>query len=384
MKKKVSIIVIHYNQSEYVKIALDSVFQQSYKEIELIFADDASDDIDLNDLKKYCQRKNVNKMKIVWQINSTNLGTVKSLNQALTKCTGDYVLIFAADDKLYSNDVIEKYVNSFEKNEQDVALIFGQCYMMDKELNKLCYKFIDYNKGEEFNQLSSLGQFKVLSNECFIAMGASMVKMDALKKIHNFDERYKYVEDYSLFLNLSLNGYKMIFDPKINGLFHRDGGISHRDENRKLEQHHIDFFKDIIKITEICIFPYFNVFDYENKNKIVNTYVQRIKDLSVHGVTYDISAFRKLKKKNLLFFIFKRINKVDDIFKVYAKEKINFLLNMVYLLTCLIYLYNSVFLKKFYFRFLIILSCCFFFVNLILFMIRFIYHVIRKIVVFCN
>ena len=323
-------------------------------------------------------------MKIVWQINSTNLGTVKSLNQALTKCTGDYVLIFAADDKLYSNDVIEKYVDSFEKNEQDVALIFGQCYMMDKELNKLCYKFIDYNKGEEFNQLSSLGQFKVLSNECFIAMGASMVKMDALKKIHNFDERYKYVEDYSLFLNLSLNGYKMMFDPKINGLFHRDGGISHRDENRKLEQHHIDFFKDIIKITEICIFPYFNVFDYENKNKIVNTYVQRIKDLSVHGVTYDISAFRKLKKKNLLFFIFKRINKVDDTFKVYAKEKINFLLNMVYLLTCLIYLYNSVFLKKFYFKFLIILSCCFFFVNLILFIIRFIYHVIRKIVVFCN
>lgn len=384
MKKKVSIIVIHYNQSEYVKIALDSVFQQSYKEIELIFADDASDDIDLNDLKKYCQRKNEKNFKIVWQINSKNLGTVKSLNQALTKCTGDYVLIFAADDKLYSNDVIEKYVDSFEKQEQDVALIFGQCYMMDKELNKLCYKFIDYNKGEEFNQLSSLGQFKVLSNECFIAMGASMVKRDVLKKIHNFDERYKYVEDYSLFLNLSLNGYKMVFDPKINGLYHRDGGISHRDENRQLEQHHIDFFKDIIKITEICIFPYFNVFDYENKNKIVNTYVQRIRDLSIHGVIYNISAFKKLKKKNLLFFIFKRINKVDDIFKVYAKEKINFLLNMVYLLTCLIYLYNSVFLKENYFRFLIILIFCFFLVNLILFIIRFIYHIIRKIVVFCN
>ena len=92
MKKKVSIIVIHYNQSEYVKIALDSVFQQSYKEIELIFADDASDDIDLNDLKKYCQRKNEKKFKIVWQINSKNL--IERISPVKQECTFLYLPLF--------------------------------------------------------------------------------------------------------------------------------------------------------------------------------------------------------------------------------------------------------------------------------------------------
>ena len=55
--KTVSIILIHYNQKEFIKEALKSVFNQVYKKIELIIADDASEKFDLRDIKNMLKRK---------------------------------------------------------------------------------------------------------------------------------------------------------------------------------------------------------------------------------------------------------------------------------------------------------------------------------------
>ena len=62
--KKVSIILIHYNQKEFIKEALKSVFNQTYNNIELLIADDASEDFDLKELKKYIEKENKNKIKV--------------------------------------------------------------------------------------------------------------------------------------------------------------------------------------------------------------------------------------------------------------------------------------------------------------------------------
>lgn len=63
LDKKVSIILIHYNQPQYVNDALDSVFAQSYSNIELIFADDCSKELNTDNLKKYCLNKNKKNIK---------------------------------------------------------------------------------------------------------------------------------------------------------------------------------------------------------------------------------------------------------------------------------------------------------------------------------
>ena len=96
-----SVIVLHYNQPRYVLAALESVLSQDYSNIEIVFADDASTAIELVEIKNYIEEhKGSNIKNVVYSINEENVGTVKTVNRAVKKCSGEHVLFFAADDAL--------------------------------------------------------------------------------------------------------------------------------------------------------------------------------------------------------------------------------------------------------------------------------------------
>ncbi len=313
MQKKVSIILIHYNQPEYVEIALDSIFKQTYKNIELVFADDGSKQIDLKHLKDFCSSHNKNKIDIIWQINKKNMGTVKNVNSAVKKSSGDYILIFAADDKLYDNKVIEKFVKSFEKaKEKDLAMIFGQCFMMDKELKNLKYKFIEDEEGYKFSKLNAFDQYKYLTTSCLIAMGACMLDASILKKEGLFDESYKYIEDWSEFIILTRKGYRAIYNGNINALLHRDGGISHSEADEGIPAHILGFRYDIIKISTNEVFPFFKKFNYIEKCKIMDKFYGDIAALKQIGGKPNKKIIMKFKLKNFWFFLRRRLDIVHD------------------------------------------------------------------------
>lgn len=313
MHKKVSIILIHYNQPEYVQIALDSIFKQTYDNIELIFADDGSEQINLEELKKFCIKHNRNGIDIIWQISKENRGTVKNVNEAVKKSTGDYILVFAADDKLYDNNVIKKFVESFEKTkDKDVAIIFGQCLMMDKKLKDLKYKFIDDNEGYKFSKLNSFEQYKYLTTSCLIAMGACMLDASILKKEGLFDQTYKYIEDWSEFILLTRKGYRIIYNGKINALLHRDGGISHSEADEGVPAHILGFRQDLIKIFTNEIFPFFKTFNYIEKCKIIDKFYIDVDSFKALGGNLDKKIMVKFKLHNLFFFFRRKLDNIHD------------------------------------------------------------------------
>ena len=97
-KKKVfSIIVLNYNNFELLFQMIDTIYNQTYENIELIIMDDASDYFDKEKVLEYVNSKRNNiKIKIV--VNKENIGTVKTINKSLKYATGDYYLIAASDD----------------------------------------------------------------------------------------------------------------------------------------------------------------------------------------------------------------------------------------------------------------------------------------------
>ncbi len=291
-----SVILLHYNQPRYIFTALDSVLNQNYDNIELVIADDASTDIDLDTLKSYLEEnKKDNIANIIYSINEVNQGTVKTINSAVKKCNGKYILFFAADDALYDENVISNFEKSFRKSKDNVYMISSQCHMMDENLEEELHTFVRPTQAVSFNKMNSEEQYRVFCSSCFLAIGATAMRSNMFEKFGYFNEEYKFIEDWSYFLHLTRNGGLMKY-VDFNGLLHRDGGVSHYIDTKNVPPHVMAYKYDMIKIFENEILPYLKRFDAATIINTLNWYSdEKNSYYSLGGTGISLSKFKLFK-----------------------------------------------------------------------------------------
>ena len=112
---KVSILVPCYNVEKYLPQCLDSIVNQTLKDIEIIVINDGSTDSTLDIIKKYA--KDDKRIKI---IDKQNEGYGKSMNRGLDAATGEYIGIVESDDWV-DGDMFEKLVKIADENDVDVV-----------------------------------------------------------------------------------------------------------------------------------------------------------------------------------------------------------------------------------------------------------------------
>lgn len=115
----ISIIVPCYNQEEHIEECLNSILNQSFKNIEIVCVNDGSTDKTLSILKKY-QNKHKN-IKIIDY--KTNKGTSQARKDAALVTTGKFVMFVDPDDSIAKNTLSFLY-NKIEKEKVDM-LHFG-------------------------------------------------------------------------------------------------------------------------------------------------------------------------------------------------------------------------------------------------------------------
>ena len=120
---KVSLITITYNAENTIFNSLNSVFSQSYKNIEHIIVDGGSKD----NTVKIC--KDFNHISKI--ISELDKGIYDAFNKGLKLATGDIVGFLNADDEFYSEKAVEDIVNAFSNNETDI--VYGN---LDYSFNK--------------------------------------------------------------------------------------------------------------------------------------------------------------------------------------------------------------------------------------------------------
>ena len=109
---KISIITIVYNREKTIKDTINSVLNQTYKNIEYIIIDGKSTDSTLNIVNSY-------KDKISKIISEKDDGLYDALNKGINLATGDIIGFIHSDDFYIDNFVIEKVANEFKKNNPD-------------------------------------------------------------------------------------------------------------------------------------------------------------------------------------------------------------------------------------------------------------------------
>lgn len=114
--KKISVIVTAYNEEKYVLDALNSINNQTYNNIEIIFVDDGSTDLTLPIAKKF--QETCRFPMII--ISKENEGVAVSRNVGLKKVSGDYIKFLDADDFLEVN-ALESMVRVAELNSVNIV-----------------------------------------------------------------------------------------------------------------------------------------------------------------------------------------------------------------------------------------------------------------------
>jgi glycosyltransferase involved in cell wall biosynthesis len=117
---KVSIGIPAYNRPTGLKIAIQSVINQTYKNLEIIIADDASP---VCDLKEMMESYGISDRRIKYFRHTKNIGSEKNFKFVLSKSTGKY-FAWLADDDSVERDFVSKLITLFKA---DKKIVLSMC-----------------------------------------------------------------------------------------------------------------------------------------------------------------------------------------------------------------------------------------------------------------
>lgn len=145
--KKVAVIMSTYNGEKFIREQIDSILEQTYKNIEIIVRDDGSTDKTKDIVKKY-QKKHKN----IKLIEGENLGFIKSFFELLKIAEADYYA-YADQDDVWIENKIELAVNSLNRLDDSMPnMAFGNSDYYNEEM-----KFIgNGDKDKKYSFLMSL------------------------------------------------------------------------------------------------------------------------------------------------------------------------------------------------------------------------------------
>jgi glycosyltransferase involved in cell wall biosynthesis len=199
----VSVIMPVYNSEEFLSAAVNSILNQSYRNLELICVNDGSTDDSLKILRNF--EKKDNRVKVINF--KKNKGLTYALNAALKVCKGDFIARMDSDD-ISHTDRIKKQVD-FLLNNPDILVVGTQCNLIDEK---------DIIFGKKLFPTGSKELYKMMFEIMPMQHPTIMVRSEVYKKVAY--ENQSTAEDVSLFFRLLQHGSmanldEVLFDYRI-------------------------------------------------------------------------------------------------------------------------------------------------------------------------
>ena len=225
----VSVCVITYNSSKYVLETLDSIYNQTYHNIELIVSDDCSKDETIPLVEQWLINKRSRFENVQVLTVDDNTGTAANCNRGLVACNGEWIKFIAGDDVLF-HDAIEKYVDFLIKKD-NVEWFLAKAICYRSHISEDCIispprKGI-YKEFKNLNQWTSNEQFKKMYLTNFLSCPTHFFKRQLLERVGGYKEKWSILEDYPMWLTLLRSGVKCFFlDEYVVGYRYGDSNVS--------------------------------------------------------------------------------------------------------------------------------------------------------------
>ncbi len=173
-KQRISIIIPVYNSEKYLDTCLNSLINQTFKDIEIICINDGSMDNSLNILEKYAQTD-----KRIIVINQENSGVAVARNKGLKTATGNYVMFCDSDD-YYHTDMCKTMLNKLTKENVDTVMCSANVFSDFKSTRDLKMVQEQYDNKDHLCSLNDWKNKLLLRNELW----NKIFKKEIIDKYH--------------------------------------------------------------------------------------------------------------------------------------------------------------------------------------------------------
>lgn len=232
----ISIILPIYNMQDYIAECLESVINQTYKDIEIVCVNDFSMDNSMTIVKRYA--KNDSRIKII--NNEKNRGLGGARNAGLDAAKGEYIMFCDTDDKMMP-DMVEKLYNSLIENDADMTFCDVMLLSNDGKMKPYKPFHIDQIKNnEQFYPATAIWEF----SDIWPSAWNKIYKKSIIDEFHiKYHENILY-EDHTFY-------WEYVF--KCNKVIHINEPLYCYRNNR---------YDSIMKEVSPRIFEIFTILDY--------------------------------------------------------------------------------------------------------------------------
>jgi len=194
---KVSVIIPTFNRADFLVKTIETVFNQTFKDFEIIISDDGSTDGTKEMISEFGEK--------VHYIYNDHTGLPScARNSAIKMAKGEYLAFLDSDDQ-WLPDKLNKQIELLE-NSQGVGLICSNAYVVNSDGKMSEHLYLRQGKGKSGKVLTDL------IRDNFIITSTTIVRTKIVKEIGYFSElnELKAVEDYNLWLRIAAK-YEIVF-----------------------------------------------------------------------------------------------------------------------------------------------------------------------------
>lgn len=227
MDEIASVIILSYENFNLIYETIDSVIYQTYENIEILVADDGSNNFPEDEICKYIMsHRLLNIVNVNVYSNEKNLGTVKNLNTAIKKSTGKYIIPLASDDVFTNSKVLSEIVAKL--NTSQTGMICCRRILCDEMMTPIRYMPTIFHHKKIKSLDTAMKQHKAFARGEFYEMASGSATYYLRETLYSdglFNEDYRLLEDWPHYLEVT-NKHIIETAYDIVSIKYRCGGIS--------------------------------------------------------------------------------------------------------------------------------------------------------------
>ena len=291
---KIAIITPVYNiiksgRTEFIKQNIESIYNQTYKNVEHILQDGDSDDGTLNLLREYADKG------WITLYSEKDTSVHDAINKAVSKTDADFIGILGSDDYYKDSDILEYIVSTYLQDET-IDYVYGD----EEHISVTDGSYIDTWYGNAHEN-------EFWRGVCY-ATEAIIFSKKIFTEVGMFDLNYPIVADLKLQMQFKFKDYKPVYCGRVINVFRQGAGLS--SNNDTLFYHTNEF-------AEICSKLW---------QKLDATMTPEKAEYMLKYYEYDENFLMKLRRyvinlklKNIDYIAFNKY--IEELIRIYYSKK---------------------------------------------------------------